>query len=188
MLKKFGIDPVLKNYGPVSNFPFVAKIAEKAVIDQLMEYCTTNHLLPDNQSSSRKHHSTETALVKVHNDIRASMDNQEITFFILLDLTAAFDTIHQILMMNILENDFGIVGVVKRWFRSFLDERQQRVMIKQHIMVWLFSAEFGSTSDLGPVLFLAYAWGPFKVVNKHLTNIHTYADSVIQAYLTSKCS
>ena len=135
MLKKFGIDPVLKNYGPVSNFPFVAKIAEKAVIDQLMEYCTTNHLLPDNQSSSRKHHSTETALVKVYNDIRASMDNQEITFFILLDLTAAFDTIHQILMMNILENDFGIVGVVKRWFRSFLDERQQRVMIKQHIMV-----------------------------------------------------
>ena len=89
MLKKSGIDPILKNYRPVSNLPFVAKIAEKAVIDQLMEYCTTNHLLPDNQSSSRKHHSTETALVKVYNDIRASMDNQEITFFILLDLSAA---------------------------------------------------------------------------------------------------
>ena len=89
---------------------------EKAVIDQLMEYCTSNHLLPinDNQSSSKKHHSTETALVKVHDDIRASMDNQEITFFILLDLSAAFDTINQILMMNILGNDFGIVGVVKR--------------------------------------------------------------------------
>ena len=99
-----------------------------------MEYCTTNHLLPDNQSSSKKHHSTETALVKVHNDIHASMDNQEITFFILLDLNAAFDTINQILMMNILGNDFGIVGVVKRWFKSFLDERQpQRVMIKQHM-------------------------------------------------------
>ena len=100
-----------------------------------MEYCTTNHLLPDNQSSSKKHHSTETALVKVHNDIRASMDNQEITFFILLDLSAAFDTINQILMMNILGNDLGIVGVVKRWFKSFLDERQQRVMIKQHMSV-----------------------------------------------------
>ena len=128
MLKKSGIDPILKNYRPVSNLPFVAKIAEKAVIDQLMEYCTTNHLLPDNQSS------TETALVKVHNDIRLSMDNQEITVSILLDLSAAFNTINQILMMNIQENDFGMVGVrVKRWFKSFLDERQQRGMIKQHV-------------------------------------------------------
>ena len=117
----------------MSNLPFVAKIAEKAVVDQLMEYCTTNHLLPDNQSSYRKHHSTETALVKVHKDILASMDNQEITFLILLDLSAAFDTINHSLMMDILENDFGIVGVVKRWFRSYLDERQQRVKIKQHM-------------------------------------------------------
>ena len=117
MLKKSGIDP----NRPVSNLPFLAKIAEKAVTDQLMEYSTTNHLLPDNQSS------TETALVKVYNDVRASMDNQEITFFILIDLSAAFDTIYQILLMSILDNDFGIVGVVKRWFKSFLDERQQRV-------------------------------------------------------------
>ena len=87
MQKKSGIDPVLKNYRPVSNLLFVAK--EKAVIDQLMEYCTTNHLLPDNQSSYRKHHSTETALVKVHNDILASMDNQEITFLKLINYSCS---------------------------------------------------------------------------------------------------
>ena len=131
MLKNSGIDPILKNYRPVSNLPFVAKNAQKADIDQLMAYCTTNHLLLDNQSSYRKHHSTGTALVKVHNDILASMDNQEITFLILLDLSAAFDKINHSLMINILENDFGVVGVVKRWFKSYLDKRQQRVMIKQ---------------------------------------------------------
>ena len=124
MLKKTGIDPILKNYRPVSNLLFAAKIAEKAVIDQLMAHCTTSHLLPDNQSSHRKHHSTETALVKVHNVIIASMDNQEATFLILLDLGTAFYTINHSLMMDILENNyFGIV--VKRWFRSYLDERQQ---------------------------------------------------------------
>ena len=96
--KKSGIHPILKNYRPVSNLPSVAKIADKTVNDQLMEYCTTNHLLPDNQSSCRKYHSTETTLVIVHNDILASMDNQEITFLILLDLSTAFDTINHSLM------------------------------------------------------------------------------------------
>ncbi|XP_068726241.1 uncharacterized protein [Montipora capricornis] len=60
MLKKSGIDPIFRNYRPVSNLPFayfVSKIAEKGVIDQLMEYCT-NDLLPDKQSSYRKHHAS----------------------------------------------------------------------------------------------------------------------------------
>ena len=94
LLKKPGLDPVLKNFRPVSNLAFVGKAAEKAVIEQLINHCTTHQLLPVNQSSYRKYHSTETALVKVHNDILTSMDNQEVTFLILLDLSAAFDTIN----------------------------------------------------------------------------------------------
>lgn len=89
----------------MSNLLFVAKIVEKAVINQLMEYCTIMHLLPDNQSSYRKHHSTEKALVKVDNDVLASMDKQEITFLILLNPSNAFDTIDHSLMMDILENN-----------------------------------------------------------------------------------
>ena len=79
-----------------------------------MGYCTINRLLPDNQSSYRKYHSTETALVKVHNDFLTSMDRQIITFLILIDLSAAFDTINHSLMIDILEKDFGIAGVVKK--------------------------------------------------------------------------
>jgi len=97
-------------------------------------------------------------------------------------------------MTDILENDFGIVGVDKRWFRSFLDERQQRVKIKQHTCTsdcFQLNSGVPQVSCLGP-LFLMYAPGLFKVDDKHLTNIHTYADDtqlcVIQAYLTSKCS
>ena len=54
------------------------------------------------------------------------MDNQEITFFILLNLSAVFDKMNHSLMMDILENNFGMVGVAKRWLKSYLDERRQR--------------------------------------------------------------
>ena len=167
MLKKSGIEPILKNYRPVSNLPFVARATEKAVIN-LMGYCTINRPLPDNQSSYRKYHSTETALVKVHNDILASMDRQEITFLILIDLSAAFNTINRSLMIDILENDFGIAGVVKKWFESYLVSRQQRIMVKQHLSDY-FQLESGlpQASCLGPVLFLIYASGLFKVAAKN---------------------
>lgn len=89
----------------MSNLLFVAKIVEKAVINQLMEYCTIKHLLLDNHSSYRKHHSKEKALVKVHNDVLASMDKQEITFLILLKQSTSFNTINNSLMMDILENN-----------------------------------------------------------------------------------
>ena len=79
---------MLKNYRLVSNLPFVAKATEKAVINQLMGYCTINRL--------------------------TSMDRQIITFLILIDLSAAFDTINHSLMIDILEKDFGIAGVVKK--------------------------------------------------------------------------
>ena len=130
LLKKSGLDPALKNFRPVSNLAFVGKAAQKAVIEQLINHCTTHQLLPVNQSSYRKYHSAETALVKVHNDILTSMDNQEVTFLILLDLSAAFDTINHSLLMNIVENDFGITGLAKKWLASYLGNRQQRITIK----------------------------------------------------------
>ena len=82
----------------------------------------------------------------------------EILLLILLDLSTAFDTINHSLMMDILENDFGVVGVVKRWFRSYLDERQQRVKIKQHMSdCFQLNSGVPQGSCLGPVLFLMYA-------------------------------
>ena len=73
-LKKPGLDPIFKNFRPVSNLPFVVKLAEKAVISQLSMHCAANAPLPENQSSYREHHSMETALLKVQNDILLSMD------------------------------------------------------------------------------------------------------------------
>ena len=101
------------------------------------------------------------------------MDRQEITFLILIDLSAAFDTINHSLMIDILENDFGIAGVVKKWFESYLVSRQQRIMVKQHLSDY-FQLESGlpQGSCLGPLLFLTYASGLFKVAAKHDTQLY----------------
>ena len=89
-LKKPGLDLVYKNFRPVSNLPFISKVVEKAALQQLLVHCEKNAPLPKFQSGFRKYHSTETALLKVQNDILMSMDNKEVTLLVLLDPSAAF--------------------------------------------------------------------------------------------------
>ena len=89
---------------------------EKAALQQLLVHCKKNAPLPKFQSGFRKYHSTETALLKVQNDIFMSMDNREVTLLVLLDLSAAFDTTEHSIVLNILQQDFGVVGTALNWF------------------------------------------------------------------------
>ena len=81
-----------KNYRPISNLSFLSKILEKIVAKRLNahieEHLLSNHV----QSAYKRFHSTETALLKIHNDIICNMDNGKVTALTLLDLSAAFDT------------------------------------------------------------------------------------------------
>ena len=108
------------------------------------------------------------------------MDKQEVTLFVLVDLSAAFDTVDH----NILESDFGICGDVLKWFRSYLTGRVQRVIVNQQSSK-TFNLNYGvpQGSCLGPVLFLLYASRLFKVVKKHLPSVHGYADDT-QLYVS----
>jgi len=168
----------------VSNLPFVSKIAEKAVIPQILEHCNEHAPLPTYQSSYRKYHSTETALLKVQSDILMNMDRQEITLLVLLDLSAAFDTIDHSVMEHILENDFGISDTALSWLSSFLSPRSQRVIIEQ-----VQSRDFQLTSGvpqgscLGPLLFIMYASRLFHVAKQHLPSVQGYADDT-QLYMS----
>ena len=112
LLRKPSLEPIPRNYRPISNLPFVGKLMERCVIDQLMEHIHANNLMEPLQSAYRSHHSTKTALLKVKTDILKAMDNQEVTCLVLLDLSAAFDMVDHKILLERLENLFGITGML----------------------------------------------------------------------------
>ena len=126
LLKNTSLDKnVLKNYTPVSNLPFVSKVLEHAVAKQLQNYLTVNNLHELQQSAYHKHHSTETALLCVQNDIVQAIDGKKSVILVLLDLSAAFDTIDHSVLFYRLTHDFGITGTALKWLDSYLSHRTQ---------------------------------------------------------------
>ena len=119
----------LKNYRPVCNLQFVSKIIEKTVMARLEEHIVDNNLHDPSQSAYKKCHSTETALLKINNDILASLDNKHCVILASLVLSAAFDTVDHTILLHRPQNDFGIEGKSLKWFTSFITGRTQRVCI-----------------------------------------------------------
>ena len=94
LLKKTNLDSEeFKNFRPVSNLPFVSKLIEKSVAVQLVKYIHDNNLDEKLQSAYKKMHSTETALLRVHDDMLRTVDRGSTVVLLLLDLSAAFDTV-----------------------------------------------------------------------------------------------
>ena len=145
-----------------------------------------NNLFPTLQSAYRPNHSTETALLKIKNDILMNMDKQNATLLILLDLSAAFDTVDHQILLNRLRTEVGVSGKVLDWFASYLSNRSQKVTVDGALSD-RFGIDFGVPQGccLGPLLFVIYSSKLFNIVNKHLPNGHAYADDT-QLYLAFK--
>ena len=92
LLKKLDLELIHKNYHPVSNLSFISKVVKCCALLQFNEHCATYNLVPDFKSAYRPGYSTETSLLKLSNDILWSMEQQQVTMVILLDLLVAFDT------------------------------------------------------------------------------------------------
>ena len=123
ILKKGGSAAnALTNYRPISNITFVAKTTERFVAQQVHHFMEENGIYGIYQSAYRAHHSAETALVRIHNDIAHSIDNRQSVLLVLLDLSAAIDTIgHTILLRRL--SGYGLSGDVLAWLTSYLCDR-----------------------------------------------------------------
>ncbi len=113
LLKKPNLDPsVYSNFRPISNLPFIAKILEKIVFNQLQDFLSVNSILDTFQSGFRVSHSTETALLKVCNDVLFSTDSGNSALLVLLELTAVFDTVNHSILISHLLHYVGLRGNV----------------------------------------------------------------------------
>ena len=164
LLKKAGLDPVFKNLRPVSNLQFLSKLTERAVFDQTYDRMMDVGLYPLFQSAYRKGHSTETALLKVQNDILMNMNRQHVTLLVLLDLSVAFDTVDHKILLHRLHSSLGITGTALKWFELYLSYRSQRVF-SGGCLSDSIKLPYGvpQGSCLGPLLFTIYSSKSFDV-------------------------
>ena len=140
-------------------------------------------LYPPNQSSYRKNHSTETALLKVTNDILLNMNKQHVTLLVLLDLSAAFDTVDHNIQMSSL-GMLGLEGKALEWFSSYLTGRYQRISVRGR-QSEKFNVNCGVPQGpcLGPLLFTIYTRSLFDIIENHLPDVRCYADDT-QLYVS----
>ena len=132
----------------------------------------------------RKGHSTETALLKVQNDFLMNMNRKHVTLLVLLDLSAAFDTVDHNILLACLKSCIGINGTALNWFTSYLNNRSQRVSLNGFTSD-SFRLPYGvpQGSCLGSLLFTIYSSKLFEVIKCHLPEAHAYADDT-QLYLS----
>ena len=112
------------------------------------------------QSAYKKLHSTETALLRIHDDILRTVDRGCTVVSLLLDLSAAFDTVDHGLLLPRLNTRFGIKGKVLAWFKSYLTDRSQFVGINgsnschSDLIVWS-SPGICSRSDFVLIVYVS---------------------------------
>ncbi|XP_046874025.1 LOW QUALITY PROTEIN: uncharacterized protein LOC124466282 [Hypomesus transpacificus] len=125
LLKKPTLDAeVLANYRLISILAFLSKVLEKVIASQLKDNLKHNILYEQFQSGFCSAHSTETAVLRVTNDLLMTADAGSPSLLILLDLTAAFDSVdHYTILLERLHTTIGLSGSALKWFQSYLSGR-----------------------------------------------------------------
>lgn len=163
----------------------MSEVLEKAIATQLQSHLDIYNLHEPFQSGFRPLHSTETALLRVANNLLLASDTGGLSLFILLDLSSAFDIVCQYVLQSCL-TAIDINGTVLQWLSSYLSDRQQFISINKlqsHSVAVFRGVPQGSV--LGPLLFLIYMHPLGQIIRRHGLNFHSYADDT-QIYLSAQ--
>lgn len=174
----------LSSYRPISNLNYISKILERIIHTRLLTHLAQFPSLSPFQSAYRKFHSVETALLRIQNDLLLALEKRQVTALILLDLSAAFDTIDHNILLTRLSSTFGICGPALNLLTSYITDRHQFVNIDSH------SSDSASITSgvpqgsvLGPLLFTLYTTPLSNLLEDSAASFHLYADDT-QLYIS----
>ena len=179
-ISKSGQSDDQSNYRPISVLPFLSRVFEQLVFNQLYEYLDKNKLIYYKQSGFRSLHSAVTCLLKSTNDWYVNMDKGRFTATVFIDLKKAFDTVDHNILLQKLEK-YGVIGLEYTRLTSYLKNRRQLCRVNG-VASNMEEIKCGvpQGSCLGPLLFLIYINDlPFSLKNSEVT---MYADDTSISY------
>ena len=167
---------------------FISKVQEKVLYSCLCTHLQSFPSLSQFQSAYRKFHSTETALLRIQNDLLLAMNRQHVSALVLLDLSAAFDTIDHTILLNRLKSTFGISDSAFSMVSSYLCNRSQSVAVHHEYSPTLSLLRgVPQGSVLGPLLFSLYTTPLSNILADSSVQFHFYADDT-QLYVSFSSS
>ena len=119
---------ILNPYRPIYKISFLSKVMDYAYLEQLLKHLINFDCLPQFQSAYRQLYSVETALYRVNNDLLCNKSKSKRSILVLLDLSAASDTLDHHTLLSDLEN-LGITGFASSWFKAHLTDRTFKVIV-----------------------------------------------------------
>ena len=178
LIKSNTLDPELLNsYRPVSNLSYISKVIETAMNNQILDHFSSNNLLSAFQSAYRRGHGVESTITHVYSSILKQLDKGHHVFLILLDLSAAFDTISHSQLLLKLQSNFNITGPALKLIQSYLTGRTTKVRIHSSLSSSMpCGVGVPQGSVLGPVLFNCVMRELPSLLEAEGVDCHLYAD------------